>query len=103
MSRRYNQVVSATVQNVMRVDKLLTESRRWWGDSPEDTDQSRALTHTSYGKTVRPQASLLTSLEPQFFHLKKWENQETYGSVGMLKLNNSDTASHGSWYRVSSR
>ena len=65
--------------------------------------KSRTLTHASYGKTVRPPASLLTSLEPQFYHLKKWEGQETYRSVGMLKLNNFDTAIHSSWYRVSSQ
>lgn len=68
----------------MRVDKLLTESRRWWGDSPEDTDQSRALTHTSYGKTVRPQASLLTSLEPQFFHLKNGKIKKLMGVLECL-------------------
>lgn len=31
MNRCHNQVVSATVQNVMRVGVLLTESRRGWG------------------------------------------------------------------------
>lgn len=41
--------------------------------SEETRIKSRALTHSSYGKTVRPQASLLTSLEPWFFHPKKWE------------------------------
>lgn len=103
MNRCYSQVVSATEQNVMRVGELLAESRRWWGTRQRTQIKSRALTHASYGKTVRPQASLLTSLEPRFFHPKKWEGHETYRSVGVLKLNNSDTASHGSWYRVSSQ
>ena len=42
MNRCYNQVVSATVHNVMRVGELLTESRRWWGDSLEDMDQKQS-------------------------------------------------------------
>lgn len=42
MNRCYNQVVSAIVQNVMRVGVLLTESRRWWGYSPEDMDQKQS-------------------------------------------------------------
>lgn len=49
----------------------LAESRRWWGTRQRTRIKSRALTHSSYGKTVRPQASLLTSLEPWFFHPKK--------------------------------
>lgn len=42
VNRCYSQVVSATEQNAMRVGELLAESRRRWGDSPEDTDQKQS-------------------------------------------------------------
>lgn len=37
------------------------------------------------------------------FSSEKWEGQETNKIAGMLKLNHSDTAVHGSWCRVSSQ
>lgn len=79
------QVVSSMVevaQSIIGAGAVFTESRRPWGNLPEDTASKAELwpssrTNTSCGKSARPPASLSTSLEPQFFSSKKWEGQET--------------------------
>lgn len=88
VNRCYSQVVSATDAECYERASSLLSPGDGGGTCQRTRIKSRALTHSSYGKTVRPQASLLTSLEPWFFHPKKWEGHETYRSVGLLKLNN---------------
>lgn len=70
----------------------------------EDTDQKQSSDPFFIWEDSQTSGKfILTSLEPWFFHPKMGRSTKSYRSVGLSLLNNSDTASHGSWYRVSSQ